>query len=230
MADSRRIPEPDWAQGENGQEDFYRDLVTIQDPASVASDAYRMLRTNILYSFVDDPPKTIVLTSAGVGEGKSIVCANLGVVLAQAGKSTLLVDCNFRSPAIYELFGLHHLPGITEVLTSERSLQEVLNEPVAGLKVVTTGTIVPNSSEFLSTQRFGEFLASTREKFDYVLIDTPSVSLAPDPAVLALQGDGVILVVDAQNTPAAAIQRAMRNLQAVGANVLGTVMNNVRAW
>jgi capsular exopolysaccharide synthesis family protein len=209
------------------EQDFSGRVVTILDPTGAASEAYRTLRTNLLYSLVDNPPKVIVLTSPGPGEGKSTTCANLGVVLAQAGKSVLILDCDLRKPVMHKFFSLRNLHGITDVLVGECSLQEVWAEPVEGLKIVPVGPIPLNPAEILGSRRFSEFLANTREEFDYVLVDASPVGLVSDPAILATQGDGVLLILDAQSTRKGLVRQAMRSLGAVGANVLGTVMNNV---
>ena len=210
------------------EEEFATRLVTILDPTGVGSEAYRTLRTNLLYALVDNPPKVVVLTSSGPGEGKSTTCVNLAVVLAQAAQSTLVLDCDLRRPVIHKFFGLRNLHGITDVLVGERSLDEVWHEPVEGLKVVPTGSIPPNPVETLGSQRFSEFLASVRERFDYVLIDASPIGPVSDPVVLATQGDGVLLILDAQHTRKGSVRQAMRSLEAVDANVLGTVMNNVK--
>ena len=202
-------------------------LATVGEPAGAASECYRGLRTNLLYSSVDDPPKVIVFTSPGPKEGKSTTCANLGVVLAQAEKSTLIVDCDLRKPAIHEFFGLRNVCGVVNVLAGEYKLQEVWKEPLPGLKVVCAGPVPPNPAELLTSGHLSDFLASAREEFDYVLVDAPPVGLISDPAILATQGDGVLLLVDAQNTRKVSVRQAMRSLEAVGANVLGTVVNNV---
>jgi receptor protein-tyrosine kinase len=195
---------------------------------SAASEAYRTLRTNLFYTLVDDPPKVIVLTSPGPGEGKSTTCANLGVVLAQADRETLIVDCDFRKPVMHRFFGLRNLYGIVDVLVKERDLQAVWAEPVEGLKVVPVGSIPPNPTELLGTRRFSELLAWFRKEFDYVLVDAPPIGPVSDPAILATQGDGILLVSDAQSTRKESVRHAMRSLKAVGADVLGTVMNNVK--
>jgi len=203
-------------------------LVTVLDPMSATSEAYRTLRTNLLYAFVDEHPKVIVLTSPGPGEGKSTVCANLGVVLAQAGKNPLIIDCDFRNPAIHKFFGLRNLYGLVDVLAGMCSLQEAWKKPVEGLKVVTVGHLPPNPAELLGTGRFSEFLASVRQEFDHILVDSPPAGLVSDPAILAAQGDGVLLVLDPQKTRKGPIRQAMRDLETVGAKVLGTVINNVK--
>ncbi len=202
-------------------------LVTVVEPACAASEAYRSLRTNLLYSSVDSPPKVIVFTSPGPKEGKSTTCANLGVVLAQAEKSTLIVDCDFRKPAIHKFFGLRNVYGVVNILTGEYKLQEVWEEPLPGLKVVTAGPILPSPVELLTSPHLSELLASAREEFDCILVDAPPIGLVSDPTILATQGDGVLLLVDAQNTRKVTVRQAMRSLEVAGVNVLGTVVSNV---
>jgi capsular exopolysaccharide synthesis family protein len=204
-------------------------LVTVTDSTNVASEAYRTLRTNLIYSLLDTPPKVIVFTSPGPGEGKSTTCANLGVVLSQAGKEILIVDCDFRKPVMHKFFGMRNFQGVVDVLAGEKRLEEVWREPVEGLKVVPVGPIPPNPSEILGTSRFTDFLSGVRKEFDYVLVDAPPVGMVSDPAILATQGDGVLLILDAQNTRKGSVRQAVRSLEGVGANVLGTVMNNVKA-
>lgn len=215
-----------WRKDESA--DLTRYLVTFLNPGSAASEAYRSLRANLLYTVADEPSKVIVLTSPGPGEGKSTTCANLGVVLAQAGKSTLILDCDLRKPAIHKFFELPNRWGVTNVVVGERSLKEVWEEPVEGLKVVCVGSVPPNPAELLGSQNFSEFLASVREEFDYVLVDASPVELVSDPAILAAQGDGVLLVLDAQKTRKGYLRRSISRLEAVGANVLGTVMTRSR--
>lgn len=210
-------------------EDLSGRLVTILDPTGVASEAYRTVRTNLLYSLVDVFLQVVVLTSPGPREGKSITCANLGVTLAQADKNTLVLDCDFRKPVLHRVFGERNLWGLVNVLAGECKIEEVWQEPLLNLKVVTVGPVPPNPTELLSSHRFAELLEQMRQRFDYVLIDAPPVELVSDPAILATQGDGVLLVIDAQKTRKGAVRRSMRSLETVGANVLGTVMNNVKA-
>lgn len=205
------------------------ELVTVSDPAGVAAEAFRTLRTSLLYSLVDDPPKVIVVTSPGAGEGKSTACANLGVVLAQAEKSTLIVDCDLRKPRMHKMFGLRNFRGVVDVLIGENEPRETYQEPLPGLKVMTTGPVPPNPTELLGSRRFAEFLEKMRREFDYVLVDVPPVQLVSDPVVVATQGDGVLLVLDAQKTRKRAAQRSIVRLESVGAKIIGTTLNNVRS-
>jgi len=185
------------------------------------------LRANLLYAFADHPPKVIVLTSPGSREGKSTACANLGVGLAQVENNVLILDCDLRSPAQHEVFGLRNLYGIVDVLAGERELQEVWQGPLPGLKMIAAGPIPLNPAELLSSSRFAELIGQVRERFDFVLIDSPPVGPTSDAAILSTRADGVLFVLDAQITPEWTVRRSLSSLHTVGANVLGTVMNNV---
>ena len=222
----RRKARDQWAET---NDDLPSRLVTVLDPTSPASEAYRTLRTSLLYALVDSPPKAVLVTSSGQGEGKSTTCANLAVVLAQAEKRTLVIDCDLRKPAMHKIFGLRNFVGVVDVLVKELDLSEVWHEPLPGLKVVTTGSIPPNPSELVGSRRFARLLGRMREEFDYVLVDSPPIGLVSDPMVLATLADGVLLVLNSQSTRKAALRQAVRGLESVGARILGTVMNNARA-
>ena len=202
-------------------------LVTMTAPAGAASEAYKGLRTNLLYARVDDPPKVILLTSPGSREGKSTICANLGVALAQADRDTLVIDCDLRGPTLHRIFGLRDSPNLLDVLAREDGLGEAWQEPLPKLNVVAGGHTPPNPAELLGSRRFSELLGRARQEFDYVLLDAPPVESVSDAAILATQADGVLLAMDAQKTRKVALRRAVRGLQLVGANVLGVVVNNV---
>jgi capsular exopolysaccharide synthesis family protein len=205
--------------------DATQDLVTVHDPSGVASEAYRMLRTNLFYALIDSPPKIIVLTSANVGDGKSTTTANLGVTLAQADKSVLILDCDLRNPRLHSMFDVNNTRGLADILARGDRIEEVWREPIPGLKLICAGPPPPNPAELLSSRRLAEFLGEMRRRFDYVLVDTIPVGVS-DSAVLAAHGDGVLLVLDSQRTRKGPLRQALRTLRGVGANVLGTVMNN----
>ena len=208
---------------------FPEALVAIQDPSGTASEAYRMLRTNLIYARVDKPPKVIVLTSAGRDEGKSTTVANLGVSLAQAGKNTLILDCDLRRPSQHDIFRTLNIMGLVDVLVGEKEPPEVWHEPIPNLKLIPTGAPPPNPAEILTSRRLTEFLGRVRQEFDYVLVDTPPMGLVSEAAALAANGDGVLLVLDSQHTRKGSLRQALRRLRSVGANVLGTVMNKYEA-
>lgn len=203
-------------------------LVSISDSGGQAAEAYRTLRTSLLYSIVDNPPKVLVVTSPGQREGKSTTCANLAVSLAQAEKSVVLVDCDLRKPVVHGIFNLRNSRGVVDAMVDEEGLFSHLQSPVSNLKVLTSGPVPPNPTELLGSERFANLIKTLRETFDYVLIDAPPVQLVSDPAIIAAQADGVVLVFDSQNTRKLSAKRAIRTLESVGAKVIGTVMNNVK--
>jgi capsular exopolysaccharide synthesis family protein len=206
-----------------------KSLVTLQDSASSSAEAYRTLRTNLFYSFIDDPPRAIVVSSAGAREGKSSVCANLGAVLTQAEKSTLIMDCDLRQPGVHKIFGEGNSFGVADVTAERRSWKEVLLEPLPGLKIMTAGTLPPDPAGLLGSQHFVELLAQVRQEFDYVLLDTAPLSAGSEAAIIAHSGDGILFIVDAQHTRKWVLRRSISSLDTVGANVLGTIMNKAES-
>lgn len=204
-------------------------LITVSDPNDMASEAFRRMRANLLYAQFDAPPKVVMITSPGSAEGKSTICANLGVVLAQANKNTLILDCDLRRPKMHEMFGLSIEGGLVDVLMGELGLRQACQEPLPGLSlsVLTVGAIPPNPAELLDSRRFSEFLETVEAEFDYVLIDSSPTGTVSDPLILATRVDGVLLALDARKTRKGDVRRTMRGLSTVGAQVLGTVMNNV---
>lgn len=200
-------------------------LVTMLDPDAVASEAYRSLRTSLLYTVANAPPMVILITSPDLMDGKSTTCANLAVVLAQAGKETLAIDGDLHEPSLHKIFGVPNVNGMVNVLSGEYDLSEMCTEPFPGLKVLSTGPIPPNPTELLISDRFAPLIGQARQLFDYVLIDSPPTELVSDPMIIATQADAVMLVLNSEGTGKGSLHKAMRNLEAVGANVLGTVIN-----
>lgn len=200
-------------------------LVTLLDPVGEASEAYRSLRTGLLYAVAGAPPTVTLITSPGLKDGKSTTCANLAVVLAQAGKETLVIDGDLHEPSLHKIFGVPNVNGMVNVLSGEYDLSEMCTELFPGLKVLSTGPIPPNPAELLISGRLAPLIGQARQLFDYVLIDSPPTELVSDPMIIATQADAVILVLNSEETGKGSLHKAMRNLEAVGANVLGTVIN-----
>jgi capsular exopolysaccharide synthesis family protein len=200
-------------------------LVTVLDPAAVASEAYRSLRTTLLYAVANTPPTVILITSPGLMDGKSTTCANLAVVLAQAGKETLVIDGDLHKPSLHKIFGVPNINGMVNVLTGEYDLAEMCTELIPGLKILSTGPIPPSPAELLISGRLAPLISQARQLFDYVLIDSPPTELVSDPMIIATQADAVILVLNSEGTSKVSMHRAVHDLEAVGANVVGTVIN-----
>src|SRR3990172_6739244 len=183
--------------GLNGHEQ----LVTFASPRSPAAEAYRQLRTNIQFSSLDRPLKTLLVTSTNPEEGKSTTLANLAITIAQTGSKVLIVDCDLRRPSIHSIFGIKNNVGLTSAMV-DTSLANLPAQDVGipNLSVLTSGPLPPNPSELLGSQRMQELMAKLRESADYVLFDSPPVLAVTDAAVLASKLDGVLLVINAGHT------------------------------
>lgn len=205
-------------------------LVTVSNPRSPISEAYRSLRTNLEFSSLDRPLKTMVVTSAGPEEGKSTTLANLAVTLAQAEKKVILVDCDLRRPSQHEIFEVGNSLGLTSMVVDEEAFKNppLQETPVPNLKLLPSGPLPPNPSELLGSRRMEEIIATLREKADLVLFDAPPIIAVTDAAVLASKVDGVLLVIKAGTTKRDHAQRAKALLEKVNARLVGAVLNNVR--
>jgi non-specific protein-tyrosine kinase len=216
----------------NGHADSSRNgagLVMVQAPRSAAAEAYRTLSTNIQFSSLDKDLKTLLITSVGAGEGKSIVLANLAITMAEGGRSVVMVDCDLRHPALHTLFGLTDQPGLTSMMLNDALAPPLQATSVEHVSLVPAGPLPPNPAELLSSERFTRVLGEIGQRADVVLIDAPPVAAVADATILAARVDGVLLVVDSGRTRRDAGRRASEQLQRVGAHVLGAVLTNVKA-
>ena len=205
-------------------------LITVADPRSPVSEAYRTLRTNLDFSSLDKPIKTMLVTSAGPEEGKSTVLANLAVTTAQAGREVILVDCDLRRPTLHNIFDLKNDVGLTTMVVDDAAMESppLRDTGVESLQLVSSGPLPPNPSELLGSRRMEEIIAALLERADVVLFDAPPVVAVTDAAVLATKVDGVLLVVNAGGTKRDYARVAKARLEKVNANLLGAVLNNVR--
>jgi non-specific protein-tyrosine kinase len=203
-------------------------LITLTDPRSPLSEAYRTLRTNLEFFSLDEPIRTLVVTSPGAEEGKSTVLANLAVALAQGGKQVILIDCDLRRPTQHELFGLDNATGLTTMMLDEAAQSDLpLREtPVDGLRLLPAGPSPPNPAELLGSRRMKETTAALLERADVLLFDAPPVLVVTDALVLAVQVDGVLLAVKAGATKREHVQQAKERLERVNARIVGAVLND----
>ena len=202
------------------------ELVALRDPRSPAAEAYRTLRTNIQFSSLDKPLRTVLATSTSPDEGKSTTIANLAVTIAQAEQRVVLVDCDLRRPTLHTLFGLSNEEGLTSLMLQEGGRIPVQKTEVPGLLVLTSGPLPPRPADILGSRRMEAVIAQLREHADIVLFDTPPVNAVTDAAVLATKVDGVLLVFQAGRTSRERARRARQILEKVKANILGVVLNN----
>lgn len=205
-------------------------LTTVSEPRSPVSEAYRTLRTNLDFASLDQELKTLVVTSAGVGEGKSTTLANLAVVSARAGRRVLLVDADLRRPRLHDIFGLSNAVGLTTAMMDEAALASppLQETGIEGLSVLTSGQLPPNPAELMSSRRMEEVIAVLTEHADQVFFDTPPVIAVTDAAVLATKVDGVLLVISAGKTRRENARAAVQRLKQINARLVGTILTNVQ--
>jgi succinoglycan biosynthesis transport protein ExoP len=224
-------------------------LGTVTQPFSVGVEAFRMLRTSLVWCEQGDNMKTLVVTSAAPGEGKTLTSANLSVTFAHDGLRVLLIDCDVRRPRLHGLFQVPRSPGLMDLLTpsyngsdvsqsltfdpkagrtdSGRPITDVIRPTtVRGLSLLTCGALPTNPSNLLSGLRMRVLLQELAQSFDLVVLDTPPVLATADAGILASLADGVLLVVRAGQTDRVAAKRAHQQLVNVGARVVGTVLND----
>jgi capsular exopolysaccharide synthesis family protein len=204
-------------------------LTTIDSPMSAAAEAYRGLRTSIQYASLDKPLKTIQITSASAGEGKSTTVANLAVAFAQAGMRVVVVGADLRKPAVHRMLQVQGGIGLTSVVIGQLTLAEALQtSPLnANIDVLACGPLPPNPSELLNHDRTGRILRSLADQYEMVFIDCPPVLPVTDSLVISRHADATIMTVFANVTTRRTARRAVEMLRQVRTPLLGFVMNGV---
>lgn len=204
-----------------------QDLVTVTNVRSASAEAYRTLRTNLIFSQSVQALRTIVVTSASPGEGKTTTAANLAVSFAHYGMRVLVIDCDLRRGRLHKIFDIAREPGITELVLGHEEYDAVTRETsVTGLYLIPSGNLPPNPSELLGADRMRKALAALSEAFDLIVLDTPPLLAASDAAILATLSDGVVMVLRAGFTESEAAKQAIQQLNSVGARVVGAVLND----
>ena len=197
----------------------------LREPLSPFAESYRGLRTAIFLSFADRPPKRILFTSSGAGEGKSTTAVNLAMVLAQSEKRVLLVDGDLRKPRLHHIFKVNNSKGLSTYLAGATDGHILCHTNVPNLSVIPAGPIPPNPSELLISSRLGMLLDSVGQEFDVIICDSPPVLPVSDARLLSSLFDGVILVALAGKTSYDIAQRSIKMLRDINARLLGVVIN-----
>lgn len=204
-----------------------RKLITETNPRSVVSEQFRTLRTNINFSMPDYDLKSILFTSAAPGEGKSTASANTAVVFAQQGKKVLLIDADMRKPTTHYTFSRMNATGLSNLLTRQWKIEEVIQETdIEGLHLITSGPIPPNPAELLGSKTMDTLIGTLKDKYDLLIFDAPPVLSVTDAQILAHKAEGTILVLNAGTTEKESALKAKEALVSSQANILGTVLNN----
>jgi capsular exopolysaccharide synthesis family protein len=206
-------------------------LISDMDPKSPVVEAYRTLRTNLRYASAGSELRSVLVTSPGPGEGKSTTTANLACVIAQSGKRVIAVSADLRKPTLRRYFGMQdNGRGLSNILIGEATLDDCLI-PTAekNLMVLTAGPKPPNPAELLDTERMRALVQELEERADMVLFDAPPVMAVTDALIIAPLVDGVLMVINVGTVPRELAKRSKEQFEAVGARLLGVVLNRVDA-
>ncbi len=206
-------------------------LIVHQQPLSTIAEAYRVLRTNVRFSFVDRPMRTLLVTSPGPTEGKSVNLSNLGVAMAQSGLRVILIDTDLRRPVLHKIFGVSNSEGLSNALLASDSsaLSYLRDTEVENLRLLPSGPLPPNPAEVLGSERMGGVIEELLVEAELLLFDSPPALVVTDAAVLAARmGEGGVLVVtDTGKTRRGMARRTVEELQRVHARLLGVIVNRV---
>lgn len=206
-----------------------RKLVTRTNPQSIISEQFRTVRTNIKFSTPNEEIKTLLFTSSSIGEGKSTIAANVAIVFASEGKKVLLIDADLRKPTMHYTFLKTTAPGLTNLLTSHWTLDQVVKETgVKGLDLVTSGPIPLNPAEILGLPSLQTLINKAKEHYDIIIFDAPPVLSVTDAQILSNKCDATILVISSASTEKVNAIKARDVLHASNANLIGTVLNNYK--
>lgn len=201
-------------------------LITLTDPRSAASEAFRTLRTNLVFSSLDEPLHTLVVTSPNPEAGKSTALANLAVTLAQSGKRVILADCDLRRPSQHDIWGISQQPGLTSMVVDKLDNPPLVETPVENLRVLPSGPLPPNPADLLGSDRMDAIVRQLADDADFVLFDAPPVIAVTDAALLSVKVDGVLLVLRAGKTSRDHAERARDLLERVNARIVGAVLTD----
>lgn len=205
-------------------------IITISNPKSPISESYRGIRTSIQFSNLDKNIKVINVTSSKQGEGKTTILSNLATTFANLEKKVLILDGDLRNPTIHKIFELSNVCGLTDVLLEEKSFEECVHcTDTKNLHILTCGTIPPNPSELLASNKMTEFINKLKENYDYVFIDTPPIGVVTDAGIISTYSDGCVFVVGAKEVEIEMVKISIERLENVGANILGSILNKFDA-
>jgi capsular exopolysaccharide synthesis family protein len=226
-ADKRKLTSIGKNGGSNGMSTA---LITLEDNRSAIAEAYRHLRTSLLFSSAGKPPQTILVTSSQPSEGKTTTAINTAITLAQGGADVVIIDCDLRRPRLHSHFGMENGHGLTNYLSGEKETDNLL-KTYAGLpklKVITSGPIPPNPAELLSSNEMKNLLQFLKGNYKHIIIDSPPAISFTDAAIIATLVDGVILVAMAGKSSLNLIRRFKQRLATLGARIYGVVLNGVK--
>lgn len=192
------------------------------------SESFKVVRTNIMFSLLNQGCKKIVISSSMAGEGKTTTAVHIAVSLAQMNSKVILLDTDFRKPKVNQFFHLDSTPGLTNFLGHMADFDNIVQRTdYPTLSVICAGATVPNPSEMLASAGMSQILAKLENQYDYIVMDTPPLNIVVDAMQLIKQSDGVVLVVRASSSTYPELNRTIKGLEMVDAKILGFVLNGV---
>lgn len=201
-------------------------MLVLNNPKSPVAEAFRQIRTNLNFISPDRPIETILVTSSGPAEGKSMVLANLAIAMVQNGKKVIVIDADLRKPMQHKFYEMANFNGLSNILTGEIDFATGLRETgIEGLRLISAGQVPPNPAELLGSRKMEEVLVQAKAEADLVFIDTPPVVAVTDAAVLASKVDGTLLIVASHQTEQEILKKAKELLVNARANILGVILN-----
>jgi polysaccharide biosynthesis transport protein len=206
-------------------------LIALEDTRSAMAEAYRHLRTSLLFSSAGKPPQTILVTSSQPSEGKTTTAINTAITLAQSGAEVVIIDCDLRRPRLHNHFDLENTSGLTNYLSGEKNTDLLMKQcpGLPKLKIVTSGPIPPNPAELLSSNEMKNLLQFLKGNFKHVIIDSPPAISFTDAAILSTLVDGVVLVAMAGKSSIHLMRRFKQRLANIGARIYGVVLNGIKS-
>ena len=201
-------------------------LITLTDPQSPISEAYRTLRTNLSFYSLDNPLRSLVVTSPSVSEDKGESVANLAVTMAQSGRKTLLIDCDLRRPVLHEFFGLSNENGLTNMILNDAEVPPLQETSVQNLSLLASGPKPPNPADLLGSKKVDQLIINMTEQYDFVLFNAPPIVAVTDGTILGAKVDGVLLVITAGKTRRDHAEKAKEMLEQAHVRVVGVALTN----
>ncbi len=213
-------------EGLKGKERYIESFIKLE-PLSPVAESYRLIRSAILFSSVDRPPRQILFTSMSPSEGKTITTVNMARILSQSKKKVVVIDCDMRKPRTHKIFSLPNSVGLSSYLTGNTQDNIVNTVPGEEFALITSGPIPPNPSELLDSSKMERLLGVLAEVYDFILLDSPPVQSVTDSLSLSTIVDGTVLVVRAGETTIDMLESGLKKLSGVSANLLGFILNGV---
>ena len=215
-----------------------KDIIVHESPKSPVSEAVRLLRTNLTFLCKNSKNQVFLFTSAAPGDGKSWTSANLAIAYAQSDKKVLIIDADLRKGRLHKIFGKLNKKGLSDYLLAVSNIDDlkeqtsvlqnvILKTEVPNLHMMTSGTVPPNPSELLSTDRIDDMLEIVKQNYDVIIFDMPPVSIVTDSLVICKKVDYTVLVAAAERTKRDVILNAKKSIEQVGGKIAGVVLNRV---